>query len=228
MMELMIAAAVQKTSWSWDKLAFNWFDVALVAVLAFGFWRGRKRGMSREFLPVSMWLIIIIAGGFGYEWVGDQLIKQGVIRSVFGKSFLERTAGYLSAYLLIAFLIYLIFSIIKNLLKAKVEGSNTFGSNEYYFGMVAGVIRYASMTIFVLAMLNAPVYSAAEIAAKKAYNKQWFGGGIYDGNYLPDMATVQSDVFQKSLLGPSIKDGLSSMFINANPKVVTPKGSYHN
>ena len=224
----MIAAAVQKPWWSLDQLTFNWFDVTLLLVLAFGYWRGRKRGMSREFLPVTMWLIIIIVGGMAYEWLGEQLIKQGVIRTVFGKSFAERTAAYISAYLLIALVIYTIFSVINNLVKAKVEGSNTFGGSEYYFGMIAGVIRYAAMTIFVLAMFNAPIYTTAERVAKKAYNKKTYGGGLYDGNYLPDMATIQSSVFQKSLVGPGIKAGLPTLLINANPKVITPKASYSN
>src|SRR5665811_1330005 len=49
----MIAAVTQKSAF--QNFSLNWFDVALVLILAFGFWRGRKRGMSREFLPVSFW-----------------------------------------------------------------------------------------------------------------------------------------------------------------------------
>src|SRR5215471_16204301 len=98
----MIAAATNPapgTSW------FNWlhlFDVLLVLILAFGFWRGRKHGMSREFLRVTMWLSIVIAAGFGHTMLGDFLIQKHVIKSVFGKTFGERTAAYISAYLLIA------------------------------------------------------------------------------------------------------------------------------
>ena len=47
----MFAAVIQKTTPWWQHFAFNWFDVALVLVLAFGFWRGRKRGMTKELLP---------------------------------------------------------------------------------------------------------------------------------------------------------------------------------
>src|SRR5215471_1856383 len=109
----MIAAATNPapgTSW------FNWlhlFDVLLVLILAFGFWRGRKHGMSREFLRVTMWLSIVIAAGFG-------------------KTFGERTAAYISAYLLIAGTVALVFLVIRSKFNKKLEGSNAFGSGEYY------------------------------------------------------------------------------------------------
>ena len=203
----MIAAVTQKSAF--QNFSLNWFDVALVLILAFGFWRGRKRGMSREFLPVSFWLTLVLAGGFGYQWIGDQLIHQGVIKSVFGKNFTERTAAYVTSYLLIALVALIIFSILSRASKAKLEGSNAFGGSEYYFGMIAGVIRYACMLIAALALLNAPFYSAAEIAATKAYNNRWFGGGI-----IPSVQELQTSVFKKSLLGPFIHDKLSLLLID--------------
>ena len=210
----MIAAATQQIAHG--KPPFNWFDVALVLILAFGFWRGRKRGMSREFLPVSFWLTLVLAGGFGYQWIGDQLIHQGVIKSVFGKNFTERTAAYVTSYLLIALVALIIFSILSRASKAKLEGSNAFGGSEYYFGMIAGVIRYACMLIAALALLNAPFYSAAEIAATKAYNNRWFGGGMkdYSGDFIPSVQELQTSVFKKSLLGPFIHDKLSLLLID--------------
>jgi uncharacterized membrane protein required for colicin V production len=210
----MIAAVTQKSAF--QNFSLNWFDVALVLILAFGFWRGRKRGMSREFLPVSFWLTLVLAGGFGYQWIGDQLIHQGVIKSVFGKNFTERTAAYVTSYLLIALVALIIFSILSRASKAKLEGSNAFGGSEYYFGMIAGVIRYACMLIAALALLNAPFYSAAEIAATKAYNNRWFGGGMkdYSGDFIPSVQELQTSVFKKSLLGPFIHDKLSLLLID--------------
>ena len=210
----MIAAVTQKSAF--QNFSLNWFDVALVLILAFGFWRGRKRGMSREFLPVSFWLTLVLAGGFGYQWIGDQLIHQGVIKSVFGKNFTERTAAYVTSYLLIALVALIIFSILSRASKAKLEGSNAFGGSEYYFGMIAGVIRYACMLIAALALLNAPFYSAAEIAATKAYNNRWFGGGLkdYSGDFIPSVQELQTSVFKKSLLGPFIHDKLSLLLID--------------
>ena len=224
----MIAAVVQKTAF--QNFSLNWFDVALGLIIAFGFWRGRKRGMSREFLPVFFWLTLVLAGSYGYEWVADQLVHYGVIKSVFGKAFNEHTASYLTGYLLIALVVQIIFSILNRMFKAKLEGSNAFGGSEYYFGIAAGMIRYACMVIVALALLNAPIYSAADIAAAKAYNNKWFGGGMKDfsGDFIPSVQEVQASVFKESLMGPLIKDKLSLLLINAAPKVVTPKGNYHN
>jgi uncharacterized membrane protein required for colicin V production len=210
----MIAAVTQKSAF--QNFSLNWFDLALVLILAFGFWRGRKRGMSRECLPVFFWLTVVLAGGFGYQWIGDQLIQLGVIRYVFGKNFTERTAAYVTSYLLIALVALIIFSILSRNFKAKLEGSNAFGGSEYYFGIIAGVIRYACMLIAVLALLNAPFYSAAEIAATKAYNNRWFGGGLkdYSGDFIPNVPELQTSVFKESLLGPVIKDNLSLLLID--------------
>lgn len=210
----MIAAAVQKSSWSFNKLTFGWFDIALVLILAFGLWRGRKRGMSRELLPVLMWLTITGAGAFGYQLLADELTKTGYVHKIFGATFVERTAADITAYLAIAFVIWLVFAILKNLFKTKVEGANAFGSSEYYLGMMSGIIRYACMVFFALALINAPFYSSAEIDAHAAYNKKWYGGGMYDGNYMPDMPTFQNSIFKNSLTGPLIKNNLSLLLID--------------
>ena len=207
-------SAIQKSSWSLDQLTFGWFDVALVLILAFGLWRGRKRGMSRELLPVLMWLGIVFSGAFGYPLLADALVRTGFIRKIFGTNVIERTAANITAYLAIALIVWVVFALIKNLFKTRVEGANAFGSSEYYLGMLAGLVRYACMVFFVLALLNAPFYSSAEIQAKAAYNKRWYGGGIYDGNYMTDMPTLQNSVFKNSILGVLIKSNLSVLLID--------------
>ena len=214
----MIAAATNLAS---GKMLFNWFDVLLVLILLFGFWRGRKNGMSREFLKVSMWLTIVITAGFGHAMLGDLLIQQNVIKSIFGKQVTERTAAYLSAYLLIALVVFLVFLFIRSRFKKKLEGSNAFGSSEYYLGISCGVIRWACITLFFLALLNAPVYSKAEIAAKEAYRNRWYGGGVkeFKGDYIPTLDELQDAVFRDSLLGPMIKTGVSSLLVSGAPPV---------
>jgi hypothetical protein len=201
------------------RLFFNTFDVAVVLILAFGFWRGRKNGMAKELLPLAQWLLIVFGAGLGYEWLGDRFIQWGVVKNVFGTNVTEKTAAYLSAYLLITVFVWFVFSFIKRHLKKKVEGSNVFGGGEYYLGMLAGVIRYACMIIFALALLNAPYYSAADIAARQAYNNRWYGGGLKDfkGDFIPSLDEVQTGVFRDSLLGPYIKKDLGVLLINALP-----------
>ena len=212
----MVAAVIQKTTPWWEHFAFNWFDVALVLVLAFGFWRGRKRGMTKELLPSLQWLAILLGAGFGHVFVADWLQQQGVIKQVFGNHFNERTAALMSGYLSIAFVIFVVFTMLKRQLNPKLEGSSFFGGNEYYWGVVAGLIRYICMVLVALALLNAPYYSLADIAKAKAYNNRWYGGGLkdYSGDFIPSVDEVQVSIFKESLIGPFIKDDLSMLLIN--------------
>jgi len=213
----MIAAITQKYAAS--KMLFNWFDVALVLVILFGVWRGRKNGMTKEFLPVTEWVTMVIAATFGYEPLGDLLRQQGVIRSVFGNSFNEKTAAYVSSYVLIIALVFVIFTFFKTPLKKKLEGSNIFGSSEYYLGMVCGTLRYACMMVVALALLNAPFYSEADIQNAKAYNNRWFGGGLagFSGDFFPTLSELQAAVFKESLTGPFLKKKLAVLLVTSTP-----------
>jgi hypothetical protein len=151
--------------------------------------------------------------------LGDLLIQTGIIKSIFGKNFTEITAAYISSYLIITLFVWFIFTFIKKYLKAKLDGSNAFGAGEYYLGITAGIIRYACILIFALALLDAPVYSPEEIAAKAAYNNRWYGGGMkeFKGDLIPSLDELQVSVFDNSLFGPFIKDGVGMLLINSVP-----------
>lgn len=213
----MIAAAVQKTTSSWPSFTISWFDVALVLVIAFGFWRGRKRGMSREALPTAFWLVAVIGAGFGNQPLGDLLQSTGWIRSIFGTNLNEHTVSYVISYLFIVMVAFTIYSFPAKMFREKVSGSNAFGSGEYYLGIISGMVRYACITLFFLALLNAPYYSPADIAATKAYNNRWYGGGLkdYGGNFIPSVADVQDGVFKNSIMGPPIHNYLGAMLIQS-------------
>jgi uncharacterized membrane protein required for colicin V production len=215
----MIAAAIQKPWYS--HFAFNWFDVAIVLVLVWGYWRGRKRGMTKEFLPTLQWLSILLGAGLGHVFLADVLQKQGAIRSVFGNHFNERTAALMSAYMIIALLLFAVFAAVRSKVNTKLEGSNIFGSNEYYWGVVAGLLRYVSMILVALALLHAPFYSAGDVAAIKLYKLNAFAAGGHikgmendTGDFIPSIYQVQDAVFKQSLVGPFIKDRLSILLIN--------------
>jgi uncharacterized membrane protein required for colicin V production len=214
----MIAAAVQKTTSWWPNLSFNWFDVALVLVLAFGFWRGRKRGMSREALPTAFWLVAVIGAGFGHQPLGDLLQSTGYVKKIFGATVNERTMAYVISYLFIILVASIIYSMLAKLFREKVSGSNAFGSGEYYLGIISGMIRYACITIFFLAMLSAPYYSQADILAQQAYNNRWYGGGLkgYNGDFIPTVAEVQQSIFKASAIGPAIQSNLGVLLIQSS------------
>jgi uncharacterized membrane protein required for colicin V production len=211
----MIAAMAHKAAWV-DKLMFNWFDLALVLVLAFGFWRGRKRGMSREALPVSMWLVAVIGAGFGNAWLGGLLLQTGYVQRIFGSSFNERTTALVIAYLAIALVAFGVFSLLMKRYREKLAGSSAFGGSEYYLGMISGMIRYGCIVLFVLSLLHAPVYTSAEIAAREAYENRWYGGGLkgFNGDFVPSLDEVQTSVFRQSLTGPAIQNYFSELLIN--------------
>ena len=79
--------------------------------------------------------------------------------------------------------------------------------------MISGMIRYACMMIFALALLNAPYYTAADIARSKAYNARWYGGGMqgFSGDFFPTLQSVQESVFKTSFTGKYIKEYLDVM-----------------
>ena len=195
----MLAAATTTTQpYSLSHLPVNWFDLVLVIILVFGFLRGRKNGMSKECLPLIEWLAAVTLATLFYQQVTDLLVNVANLK--------RATGTYILAYVGIACVVFFIFYFIKHSLKPKVGGSGFFGGGEYYLGMFSGFLRYACIVTFFLAILNAPIYSESDINSIKAYNKKNFGGGLYEGNYLPDIPTIQSAVFKESFLGPYIKN----------------------
>lgn len=202
----MIAAITD--SLSTDRLPVNWFDAALLVLLGFGFFRGRKNGMTKEVLPTVQWLIAIVAAGLAYGPVAQFYANTGSLGKLWAGIF---------GYLTIALGVFTVFSGIKKVLLPRLTGSNVFGSAEYYAGMPSGMIRYACIAIFALALLNARSYSEAELLQQKLYNERWYGGGIYSGDYRPDLHEVQESVFKQSFTGPYIKNYLGMLLIQTGP-----------
>ena len=210
----MIAAATQTTqhasAWELDKLPFGWFDVALVAILAFGVWRGRKNGMTKEILPMFHWLATVIVCGLAYEMAGQLILNF----SGWGW-----TDCLLLGYFSLMLLVYLAFQFLKKIFQPRLTGSNFFGSSEYYLGMVAGAIHYACLVFVALALLNAPFYTAADIQRQKDFDRNTYGAGLQDfkGSFFELFypAQIQVSVFQKSFTGKFIKDYAGVMLVNS-------------
>jgi uncharacterized membrane protein required for colicin V production len=208
-MNILPMIAATAPSVTTNGLPVNWFDAAVLILLVFGLFRGRKNGMTRELGPTLQWLTVVIAAGLTYILVASLYANQCGLKSKVGSAVL----GYLS----IAVLLFLIFTPIKQTLKKRAENGGLFGGSEYYLGMLSGLVRYAAMVIFALALLNARSYTSAEIAAKKAYNQRWYGGGMYSGDYMPDIHTAQDAVFKQSFLGPYIQSYLGMLLIQTGP-----------
>jgi len=202
----MMVASIQ--DFAVDKMPFNWFDVALVGILILGLFRGRKHGMSKEFLPLFKWVTLILVCGFFYPMAAELLANTAGLGKV---------SGFICGYLLLAFAIWILFLVFKRLIGYRMGENNFFGSGEYYLGMSSGMVRFACMLLAGLALLNAPYYSQADIKAQEAYTKRWFGGGVYTGNYFPTVQTAQESIFKKSFIGPYIKDYLGVLLIESTP-----------
>jgi uncharacterized membrane protein required for colicin V production len=197
-----------------DNLPINWFDFTILGVLGFGLFRGRKNGMTKEFLPTAQWICIVVAAAFVYPLTIQSINSYCNLGQAWSASL-----GYLGT----ALAVWLVFVFIKRGLAKRLEGSSVFGGSEYYLGMLSGMVRYACILLFFVALSNAPHYTAADVAAKAAYNKRWYGGGLYDGNYVPDFNNVQDAVFKKSFSGPYIKDYAAIMLVQIGPADTSTK-----
>src|SRR5664279_2868797 len=196
--KFMIAAATE--SWALDKLPFGWFDIVFAALLAFGAYRGRQNGLTKELVPTFRWVAIVLAGGLGYEFAGQ------IFYNFTG---LGRAGSDSLGYLALAFLVFAVFIPVEGFLKTRLEGSSLFGGAEHYLGIL----------LFSMALMNAPHYTTAEIQAQKDSAFQTFGGGQqgFTGDFFPTFQQVQEGVFKKSLVGPFITDYLGVILINSVP-----------
>ena len=203
---MMIAAATAAAPPASNGMPFDWFDVFVLAMLLFGLFRGRRNGMTREIIPLLKWLVLVPLCGLAYP-------KLAVLLAGFIPDTLwDCLIGYLAP----AMVVFIVFSMLKHRFAEKLVKSDYFKGGEYYLGMMSGLIRYACVLIFLLALLNAPVYSPADIAQMKAYDEKNFGGGLFAGNYFPHVFQIQDSVFKDSFLGPHIKDYAGRLLINTD------------
>jgi hypothetical protein len=185
---------------SLDHLVINLFDVLLVTILVAGIVHGRKRGMSGELLSVFKWLAILFGCAAIYQPTGRLVARSGAFSLV---------SGCLMAYLGAALLILLAFSVVERRVCSKRVGSDMFGRGEYYWGMAAGMVRFSCMLLAALALLNARSFSPAEVKAMEV-----FQDATYGSHFFPTLHTAQAAVFETSLTGPWIKQGLGFLLIN--------------
>lgn len=184
---------------SLDNLPVNWFDLALIAVLGLGIWRGRKHGMSEETLPLAKWLIITLGAALAYEPVGQFLASA---------SPLSLLASYIIGYLTVVLTVFILFTLVKRALGGKLLGSDFFGRAEYYLGMIAGLIRFTCGLMVVLALLNARLYTPDEVRAMQRYQMENYGSSFF-----PTLQSVQESVFVRSFSGRLIKEHAAQLLI---------------
>ncbi|MFN3409380.1 MAG: CvpA family protein [Limisphaerales bacterium] len=185
-----------------DKLPFNWFDLLVIAVITFGCFKGRRRGMSQELVPLLKWVCILVGCAFLYRPVADFIASM---------AFSRLFASY-AAYLLIAAVIAGLVTVLNRSLGGKLVGSDVFGKAEYYLGIAAGGVRYVLILLFGLALLNARLFTPQELEQRRLYVQK-----NYDNDFFPSLHQVQTAVFKDSFAGPPIHENLNFFLIKPVP-----------
>lgn len=190
-------------------LEFNWFDLVVLILLGAGIWVGRKRGMSEEFLDLIQWLVIIVVAGMTNEPISSLFAQITGMGLLFSK---------IVVYVGTTIVIKTLFTLAKKSMGEKLVGSDVFGSMEYYLGMGAGLVRAACMILFFMAILNARLYTAAELSAQAKSQLDNFGS-----NFFPTVGSFQNTVFQGSFTGQMVKQHLSMVLIEPTAPSASPK-----
>jgi uncharacterized membrane protein required for colicin V production len=181
------------------KAKFNYFDIVAVVWLIIGLFRGRKRGMSQELLPLMQWLGIVAAGGLFY-WPFSSLVRQCTQFSTLWSC--------ITAYLLIALGVHLIYLWFKQMLAVKLVEKDPFGRGEFYLGMTAGVVRFGCMLLVGMALMNSRVATAAELAQ----NEKFQAANFSDIRF-PTYGEIQHDVLLKSFTGSIVETYMKPVLI---------------
>ena len=184
-------------------LSLNWFDLVALVFIVVGVIVGRKRGMSTELLVVLQWLTIVFLAALATPPFGTMLANLSGFSPV---------VTFITAYLLAAIVIKVLFFAIKRMSGEKLVASDAFGGFEYYLGMTAGGIRFACMLIFALALLNAKQISDKDLTVQR--NEQMDSLGSI---YFPPFGSIQRAIFRGSFTGRMVKEYLSAQLINVDP-----------
>jgi hypothetical protein len=115
----------------------------------------------------------------------------------------------ITAYILIALGVRLIYMWFKQMLAAKLVEKDPFGRAEFYLGMMAGVVRFRLHAPGrLLALMNSHVITAAELAQTKKFQKSWFSDIRF-----PTYGEFQQDVLFKSFTGNLVEANLKPHLI---------------
>jgi uncharacterized membrane protein required for colicin V production len=197
-----------------NNFSASWVDLLIAGLVIFGITRGRKRGMSEEFLDLLKWLCIVFGAGMFYQPIGAFLSDTTFFSTLF---------CYVAVYVLITLVIMLFFSMLRSAVGAKLVGSDVFGNGEYYLGMIAGALRYTCMIIAAMSLLNARLYTPEEVAAEAQYQQENFGDIRF-----PTIGELQRTVFDEGFMGRSARQYLSWVLIRQTPPEQKGLGQENN
>jgi hypothetical protein len=155
-----------------------------------GIFRGRKNGMSVEFMIMLQWLAILLGAAFAYKPLGLLLAQMTGISRLF---------AFIFSYITCVIGVRILFAIFNRMTGGKLISTETFGTGEYYLGMVGGAVRFLCVVLVLLALLHAKLITPQQLAAEEKFQDQNFGSIRF-----PTLATTQQAVFKKSLFGRAL------------------------
>jgi hypothetical protein len=167
--------------------------------------------MSQEVLPTLQWITIVVLAGLFYHPFGV-LIHQNTNNAF------DVLWSNITAYVLIAIGVHLIFLALKRALGEKLVGSDFFGRGEYYLGTLSGLVRFACMWIFFCSLMNSRVVTQAEMARTEKMQKQ----NLEDIRF-PTFGSVQHALLFQSFSGNLIENNLNNVLIASVTPVDRPK-----
>ena len=190
-------------------LPINLFDLLMLALLVAGVMRGRKHGLSREWLMLCKWLTLLVIGAALYGPLGELMAGSGT---------LDLLSAYILAYLAIGLVVFVGFALVERRLTPKMTGTDFFGRTEYYLGMGSGLVRFACMSLVAMALLNARGFSPAELKAMDKYQLDAYGSTIF-----PTLHSLQVAVFEGSFSGSLVHKDLGFLLISSTePHQIEP------
>ncbi len=188
---------------------FDYFDIVAVAWLILGLYLGRRRGMSQEVLPLLQWLGIVAAAGLLYAPF-SVVVHQATQFSPLWSN--------ITAYLLIALGVHLIYLWMKHILAERLVKKDLFGRGEFYLGMMAGCVRFGCMLLAGIALMNSKVATAADLEKTAKFQADWFSDIRF-----PTYGEFQQDVLVKSCTGSFVESNLKPILIATASPDVKPK-----
>jgi uncharacterized membrane protein required for colicin V production len=192
-----------------DAFHVNWFDLAVVAWLIYGIFRGRKHGMSQELLPLTQWVAVVILTSMFYLPAAVMLM---------GYTKLTILPCALFAYAFIGVFVYALLGKLKKKLDDKFQEGDYFGKGEYYLGMTSGMIRSFCILIAALSVLNSSIVSKAEREATLKMQEKNF-----EGVRFPTFGEFQNTVLFESATGNIVRSYLGQFLIRSvNPNDAPP------
>lgn len=124
--------------------AVNWLDALTLAAVAYGVWRGSRRGFSRELPSVVSWAVFFVTGAGLFRWTNRLLIESSQLT--------RQSTGAVGA---VAVAVLALLVVRKFRARLRDWAAKRFAEREVRWGAVAGGLRWLLIATLALVVLGA-------------------------------------------------------------------------